>query len=849
MFKIKKAISALSIASLLTASSTGFVFASVPADVTGTEHQNAVEVLSSLGIMVGDADTGLFRPNDSIKRSEVAKVAVALKGLGEIASTSAASKFPDVGINHWANGYINTATAQGLVIGDDTGNFRPDDKITFSEAVTIMTRALGYEPQALSKGGYPTGYIISANSNGLSKGVTTAANKEISRADVARLAKNALTIKLMEQVNYGSNEKYEITEKTLLSECLEIDLIEGAVTAVGSASIDGAPIDKNKIKIDGKVYNVGSADIRNLLGFNVEAYIANGSGGKRDTLLLAQAAEDKNSVVRINADNLHSVENNTVKYLKDEKLLKATLASDATIIYNGKKGEMSDLKPIDSGSVILLDSEKNGKYNIVFVNETVNYVVDEVSASSKRVTDKYDQGSIVLDPADDDVSYVIDKAGKIIEAKDLEEWDVITLTMSKDKSLIYGTVVKNPVEGKIEETDKDGVYIGGKKYKVASSYPHSLKIGNSGTFYLDAEGKIAAYGEDKSSGKNYAYLVDMQAGTGINGKLKFKLFTKEGKAETLNAASKMSVNDKSGLKGTAVIDAIGEKGQLVTYELNSSGEIYKINTPQSSNDVNEDKFVLNFSESEVKYSASSSKLLAGAMNVKVAPSTLIFDIPASSSSSDDYSVRDVSFLSDGGKYDISVYDVKENLTAGVIVVTNSDSKASHESAIAIVEKITSSKDENGNETEKLYAYQNGKKIVLYSSDKAFRKNGSEKLESGDIIQFNANTKGEVDAVSVLFDINNASKEQSVKHSENMITEYGKITKKFADSFNLQVNGGAVNNYAIGDASIYVVETARSKVSVSTGNASDIQKYDSINPERVFVRIYKDSVKEIVVVRQ
>ena len=33
---------------------------------------------------------------------------------------------------------------------------------------------------------------------------------------------------------------------------------------------------------------------------------------------------------------------------------------------------------IDSGwDSLLLDSEKNGKYNIAFINETVNYVVDD----------------------------------------------------------------------------------------------------------------------------------------------------------------------------------------------------------------------------------------------------------------------------------------------------------------------------------------------------------------------------------------------------------------------------------------------------------------------------------------
>ena len=853
--KFKNVISALSIASILTSSSAGLVFASVPSDVIGTEYKDAVQVLSALGIMVGDGGTGLFRPTDEIKRSEVTKVAVALKGLSDVALSSASgSNFLDVANDHWAKGYINVGTTEGLIIGDGDGNFRPNDRVTYAEAVTMLIRALGYEPQAASKGGYPTGYMVTASSNGLTKGVSSSASKAINRGDVAELAKNALTIKLMEQVNYGNSIKYEVVEKTLLSDRLDVDFVEGSVTAIGNTSIDGSSVDKSKIKIDGKLYNIGNADVRNLLGFNVEAYIAKGDSGKRDTLLVAQAAEGQNTVLEISADDLNSVDasssSKSIKYTVGGKTQKATVLNNATVMYNGKKGDWDDLKMIDSGSIVLLDSEKNGKYNIAFINETVNYVVDEVSSSSHRVSDKYDQGSIVLDPDDGDISYIIDKNNELIEAKDLEEWDVVTLTVSKDGSLIYGTVIQNPIEGKIEETDSESVYIDGKKYKIAASYPHSLKIGDEGTFYLDAEGKIAAYSEDKTAGKNYAYLADMDIEKGLSGKLKFKLFTKDGETLTLNGASRVTVNDTGSLKDSSVINAIGAKGQLITYELNSKGEVYKVKTVASSSEIDEDKFVRNFTEDSVVYNSSSSKLLASAMNVKVAPGTIVFDIPSNASSTDDYAVRDSSFFVDGGKYDISVYDVRENLTAGVIIVTNSDSKASEETSIAVVDKITNAKNDKGEDVERLYAYQDGKSVVLYSTKSGiFTKNGSNKLESGDIIQYKTNSSGEVDGINVLFDMRDSKTEKSVKHSANMTTEYGKIIKKFSDSFNLQVNDGAVNNHAIGKADIYIVETVKSNVKISVGDSSDIQKYDSAKPERVFVRLYKDEVKEIVIVRE
>ena len=89
-----------------------------------------------------------------------AKVAVEAMGLGSVAqSSNKPTKYPDVVENHWANGYINVATQQGVVIGDDEENFRPDDSISYAEAMTILVRIIGHEPAAESKGGFPTGYI------------------------------------------------------------------------------------------------------------------------------------------------------------------------------------------------------------------------------------------------------------------------------------------------------------------------------------------------------------------------------------------------------------------------------------------------------------------------------------------------------------------------------------------------------------------------------------------------------------------------------------------------------------------------------------------------------------------
>lgn len=95
-------------------------------------------------------------------------------------------------------------------------------------------------------------------------------------------------------------------------------------------------------------------------------------------------------------------------------------------MYNGKAGTFEDFKKIESGTITLLDSDTNGEYDIVFVNETVNYVVEEALTSTHKIVDKYGSKTLVLDPDDTNISFTIEKGSEFIGIEDLKEWDVLT---------------------------------------------------------------------------------------------------------------------------------------------------------------------------------------------------------------------------------------------------------------------------------------------------------------------------------------------------------------------------------------------------------------------------------------
>lgn len=852
MNKLKKILSSVLAFMMILSLSANISFASIAQDVKNTEYESEAQVLGALGIMVGDEGTGNFRPDDPIKRSEATKIGVALIGLSSTANANNQyTSYPDVDKSYWANGFINTATAHGLVIGDDTGNFRPEDQIKFSEAVTILIRALGYETQALSKGGYPTGYITTAASIGLTKGVSSSAGALISRGDVAVMAYNALTIGLMEQTGFGSNVKYEVTDKTLLENKLDVTLVTGKVEAVGSSVLDGGTaLAKDEIRISGKSYNTGNTDIRTILGFNADAYINN----KTKKVIAIIPSEGKNTVLNINAENIDSVDNTAslkgVYYLKDKdstKTTKATVENDAHVLYNGKMSDFDKFDVISAGYMSLLDSDSNGKYDIIFVNETVNYVVEDVYTSSKKITDKYGSATLTLDFEDDSKTVILEKNGEYIGLGDLKEWDVITFTISEEGDIIFGNVVTNPVEGKVTELGNDYIYVGDRKLSVAANYPASFSVGDEGVFYLDFEGKIAGFNGVKSNSANYAYLENIGLSTGLNKTLKLELFTKEGKLVTLDGASKIAVNSTKNLSAENALSAIGDAGKLVTYELDTEGKVKKIVTATDSGDINEDIFTLNMNEKGVIYRASSSKLTGSDVSITVGSDTVIFDIPEKGSS-DDYAIRSKDVFADGGLYDVLVFDVSESYKAGAVIVTNSEAKADEASDIALVEKVNTSKNSNGETIHRLYAYAGGKSVTLSSKDEStFVKSSGKLIGEGDIIQYRTNAEGVIDTITVLFDAAASNEEAKNTISENLTTVYGRVTKKFSDSVNVQIGSATAENYEISNATVYVYESKLSKNKIKVGDISDIDRYEN-DGGKVFMRIYKSEVKEVVVIK-
>jgi chitodextrinase len=98
---------------------------------------NNIEKLVALGVVSGYPD-GSFRLDNTITRAEFATVLVKAFGL----SPQSGEVFADTK-GHWAEDFIATAAANGLVSGYDADTFGPDDLITREQIAVMMVKAAG----------------------------------------------------------------------------------------------------------------------------------------------------------------------------------------------------------------------------------------------------------------------------------------------------------------------------------------------------------------------------------------------------------------------------------------------------------------------------------------------------------------------------------------------------------------------------------------------------------------------------------------------------------------------------------------------------------------------------------
>ncbi len=181
---MKKVIIALAAALSLSA-------APASADTVDWNDSDIMPLLNALGIMEGDG-YGDYSLDRAVSRAEMAKITVNSSSYkDQTAIGMSVSPFKDVPSSSWAAPYILNGSSNGLFKGYIDGSFRPDDTVTYEEAVTMMLRVLGYDDSNFGAS-YPYGQVNFAKNIDLLDNVDGEYGTAMTRSQIARMVYNAL---------------------------------------------------------------------------------------------------------------------------------------------------------------------------------------------------------------------------------------------------------------------------------------------------------------------------------------------------------------------------------------------------------------------------------------------------------------------------------------------------------------------------------------------------------------------------------------------------------------------------------------------------------------------------------
>ncbi len=616
---LKKVISAV-IALALSATSIATVsFAKGYTDVASTaSYAEAVDVLSSLGIIEGNGD-GTFGPDKSIKRSEAAKMIVGM--INKIAVGEARkgqTQFNDVAADHWASGFINVGVTEKFINGITATTFKPDGEVTYNQMVKMIVACLGYEEYAQFYGGYPSGYVAVADSEGVTKGCSMDGNAPATRAVAAQLIFNALKtpIVLPKGMTYSAvaggfvpNIERQDAEdsayfKTLLTEKFDAYYLEGAVIATSKQSTKPGEVnfdimDKeyydNDVIASGSLNGiaVGDTDAENYL-HTYASVIAQEDEDGLWTLLSFQPS-GKNNVVTLDAALFDTDEYDAAKvytsgaindgakvyYYANEDASRSTaykLDKDAKLYVNGVA--ITDRTNSTSGLQDELET-------YVFANDLVGKV--ELIDIYKKTTSNNVTTTQVTDDEYDIISvesYVTAKVDSVTSNKiifsDVKGASATSITLDEEdnEDLVYH-IYYNDEEIAISDIKADDIL------SIAYDVSKTIKTSNFYDIYVSREAPEGKYnGIDDTDetvtigGEVYTFIDGFATGKnsvslGNEYKLYVDVFGRIFKAEMITSTAKIAIVDKidDDRNGEPAVSLYFADGTSKWVEIKSYGDI------------------------------------------------------------------------------------------------------------------------------------------------------------------------------------------------------------------------------------------------------------------------------------
>lgn len=709
-------------------------------DSDDTDSDTAFNVMRDFGLITADSN-GIFNPQNSVSRGEVAVFLARLLGVKNSSKlTLFAKTFSDVPYN---NGYYNSVTQlantkiNGVSIIDTSkSEFNPNDNITQEDFLKMLLVILDY--------GNQSSYTDTAKNLGINIGNTT---DHITQSDMAYSIYSALDMKISgsDQTilsKYLGLVKFTgvVSNNPINDANLQANEIRVGIrnTFNGNFKNSEALITFKDQKLKLGAQYIGQP----ILGFakvDGSEIVTSRSLSTPVIIKSSEISKDKNNNI-----DLTSNKNITYTSSSDSSSHTLNLSDNLTIIYNSKimgSKSLSEIQqilnnqnsdcPFVQGQINLFAIDQGATmFDAISIENCQTMVVDTVNKYTMQIMGKTVGNSIdilsysVPDTSSDAingsvgdpylVTYLFDRVGNPLSEElilQIQEWDILSIKNIKGangkeynycnvspgnyiqsgntitgtiKSIKNNTVtlrvdIDNPIYDSISRvTTQDKTYGLSANLRGLSDTELAragIQVGlESQELCLDSFGMIAATKKTYVTDEQVSYV----ANAGIAG---ITVLDKNGKLHTYGVNPIILVNEQEISYPLFSIQI--RKGDVIGYELNDKGVIYKINIPRTDmkgQTSNVEQFAYNLQPAKSATYHSSTGALTFENNeydtVYTTKDTKFFIVPSDPQLSGDinsFDVLDQQFITDGQVLNnVKVFSVDNDRFAKLVLIYDID---------------------------------------------------------------------------------------------------------------------------------------------------------------------------------
>lgn len=485
MKKFKKLVAlVLAFAMVLSMNVVSFAAATDFADVTDADQQEAVALLTTLGVVNGYPD-GTYKPANVVTRAEMAKLVISALGYGSLA-TSTTTNYSDMSAAAWAEGFVGLADGIGIVKGYPNGTFQPNATVTYAEAATMVVRALGYTDENLG-GTWPNNYLAKAIDLNIFDDVDMSGTGAV-RGDVAVMIYNAVQLPIG-KVNADNDWTDNVPADNMLLRLDAKEIAEAVITGDEDTTMN----------------------LRPWVGVLASGYMNDDDEiillNQEETVLVGEFDFDTTG------DDFEDVDGKEYSVATDA-------TSGAAFFLNGE--EVTSMELVE-GDEYTISAEVSG-LTIKKVFAISAWEVDENDQFEDYDMDDIEDDQDLFDLAfelndDEEIDNWSFELVGVDSLEDIEEEDVVYVYAGADyiRKIVVGT---EEVSGTLSRISSDGddYTVGGKVYsKVDDSNvilptSDSVDVGDDVTLTLDGFGKIYKVDADSAVGSDYAVVLETDNG-------------------------------------------------------------------------------------------------------------------------------------------------------------------------------------------------------------------------------------------------------------------------------------------------------------------------------------------------